>query len=89
LIIQSPKKPVKEISGVVIPAGKTASTGARGGRFAERTHAILRVYLGALKMDQLLATHPGPNRADILLEPGKDSFFVSSPGGVLEVRAER
>src|SRR5436190_1363972 len=58
VVIQSPKEPKKEISGVVIPPGKTAETGQRLGRFNKETHAILRIYDGQLGIDKILATHP-------------------------------
>jgi len=85
LIRLSPKSPPKEISGVVIPAGKTADTGERKGRFAENTHAILRVYVGNQSINDLLAMHPGARRQDLVLEPGKNAFTVSTPGGALNV----
>src|SRR5580765_3867829 len=48
LVLQSPRQPVKELSGVIIPPEKVASTGPRSGLFAPNTSAILRVYAGEL-----------------------------------------
>jgi hypothetical protein len=78
VVIESPKEPKKEISGVVIPPGKTAETGQRLGRFKKETHAILRIYDGQLGIDKILATHPGPSRVDLILQPGRSAFVVKS-----------
>jgi hypothetical protein len=86
LIIESPKSPKKEISGVVIPAGKVANTGPRVGQFREQTHAILRVYEGQMGMNELLATKPGAARVDLELSPGKSEFVVKTDDHIVTVQ---
>src|SRR5947209_589881 len=43
------------ISGVIVPPGKTAFTGPHRGKFAYNTSAYLRVYLGELSINEILA----------------------------------
>jgi hypothetical protein len=75
----------RAIAGVVVPPGKTAST-AQSGQFAPSTSAILRVYLGALSINEILAVGRGsPNRADVRLYPGKSDWTVFTQGGKLMV----
>jgi hypothetical protein len=89
LILHSPKEPPKEISGVIIPPDKVASTGPRTGRFDPHTHAILRIYAGQLGMNQMLATSAGPGREDLRLAPGQNVITVKSSAGSVTVLSDQ
>jgi hypothetical protein len=65
-----------------IPAGKTAQTGPVSGQFAPETHAILRIYVGQLTFDEILAIgRRSPNRIEIPLRPGKNHIVLSDDMG--------
>jgi hypothetical protein len=80
LAIEFPGKD-EPIAGVVVPAGKTASTGKVTGQFAPGVDAILRVYLGQKKFAELLAVNrDSPDRIDIALKPGINDVLVTDRG---------
>ena len=55
-------------------------TGAVKGQFLPSTAAQLRVYSGAEKFSDLLAISRGsPNRLDLDLKPGSNSFTMIAP----------
>lgn len=86
---ESPKV-VDRISGVIVPAGKTAYTGKVNGLFAPSTDAILRVYLGERKFLELLATSPGgPGRIDTVLHPDVNVLHVTDNGATVKVTKEQ
>ena len=66
---------------VVIPAGKTGSTGSMVAKF-KNTDAVLRVYIGERSFDELLAMSRGnPNRIDLRLAPGRNDLTIMDRGG--------
>ena len=70
------------LGGVIIPPGKTGETKKVRGSFPEGTDAILRVYLGQLAFDDLLAISKGsPNRIDVVLKPGTNELTVRDSRG--------
>jgi hypothetical protein len=89
LAIESPHRDEsREIGGAVVDAGKTATT-MRKGRFEPRTHAMLRVYDGARKFEELLATSSeSAGRKDVTLPPGKSEYIVEPGPGVITVRRQ-
>ena len=71
------------VAGVIIPPGKTGETGTVRGHFPEGVDAILRVYLGQLAFDDLLAiSRDSPNRIDVVLTPGTNDLTVRDRRGV-------
>lgn len=81
-----PTRATPEIGGVVVPAGKTASTGPTKGQFYSDVNAVLRVYEGQFTLAQLLAISRGsPNRIDTILPLG-DSKWVVSDDTKLEIK---
>jgi hypothetical protein len=69
----------ERIAGVVVPAGRTASTGQVVGHFAPGVQAILRVYLGQKGFDEILAISRGsPDRMEIVLKPGANDILLKS-----------
>jgi hypothetical protein len=88
LAVQSPKQDSK-LSGVRVPAGKTAGTDVVHGQFEPQTHAVLRVYAGQRNFDELLASSSGDKtRVDYPLHPGKSSLIVSGTHPVVSVKEE-
>lgn len=87
IAIESPKGRERIIGGVVLAAGKSASTGERKGKFRPETDAILRVYEGQLKFIDLLAVNrDSPLRQDIALPPGTSNVEITrNPGEVVKV----
>ena len=70
------------VAGVIIPPGKTGETGTVKGHFPEGVDAVLRVYLGQLAFDDLLAiSRDSPNRIDVVLTPGKNELVVRDQRG--------
>ena len=70
------------IAGVIIPPGKTGETPTVRGRFPAGVDAILRVYLGQLAFDDLLAiSRDSPNRIDVVLAPGTNELTVRDRRG--------
>jgi hypothetical protein len=89
IAIESPHQPAKMISGVVVPAGKTADTGPRVGQFDPSTAAVLRVYSGQLNFDQLLAAPADEkHRIDMRLHPGRSDLVVTGGPEVIEVKEQ-
>jgi hypothetical protein len=86
LAIESPHGPTHVISGLVVPQGKEGFTGPRVGRFEPQTGAILRVYAGQLKYEQILATEPdGKRRIDQELHPGMNHLVVTGDSTAIAV----
>jgi hypothetical protein len=72
-----PTEAAPKIGGVVVPAGKSAGTGAVKGQFYSDVHAVLRVYEGQLTLAQLLAVSRGsPNRIDQVVPKGSSRWVV-------------
>ena len=70
------------VAGVIIPPGKTGETKSVRGRFPAGVDAILRVYLGQLGFDDLLAiSRDSPNRIDVVLTPGTNELTVRDRRG--------
>jgi hypothetical protein len=77
----------EQISGVVIPSGKAASTPKISGRFHRGTDAVLRVYIGEQTISGMAAISRGsPNRIDYTLMPGPNELVITDRGG--ETRVE-
>ena len=86
IAIQSPNQPVHQISGLVVQAGKTAFTGPRPGQFEPLTSAVLRIYAGQLKFEQLLAaSEDDKRRIDLRLHPGMSNLVVTGTTEALKV----
>ncbi len=84
--IEKPGGEVPRTGGVYLNPGETATVGPVTGKFDSGVDAVLRVYLNARSMNDLLAIGPSsPNRADIVLHPGTNSFVVSDKIGKLTV----
>ena len=84
LAIESPKND-ERIAGVVVPPGKTASTGKIAGQFEPHVDAILRVYLGQKTFDDLLAvSHDSPDRIEVVLKPGVNQIVVRDDNGSIK-----
>jgi hypothetical protein len=74
------------LGGVIIPPGKTGETKPVRGTFPEGTDAVLRVYVGQLAFDDLLAVSKGsPNRIDVVLNPGTNELTVRDRRGAIVV----
>ncbi|MBV8781254.1 MAG: hypothetical protein JO353_07640 [Phycisphaerae bacterium] len=85
IAIESPKDN-EPIGGVLVLPGKTASTGPLKGHFNSDTHAILTVYLGEHRFNELLAIGPrSPERKDVALKPGSSNFIVSDRDAALKI----
>lgn len=64
-------------NGLTIPPGKTGYTGKVHGSFNAGSAAVLRVYIGVTNYNETLAMSKGdPNRVDLMLKPGKNSFIA-------------
>ena len=88
LAVISPKNKDFIVSGVVVQAGKTASTGERKGSFQKDSQAILRVYDGQLKFHEILAvSRDTPLRIDFPLPIGPSNWRVTRDAkGTMEIR---
>jgi len=76
-------------SDVVVPPGKTA-TAVRQGEFDPGTSAILRVYLGDLAINDILAISRGSDRrVDTRLYPGKSDWTAFMQAGRLMVEPRK
>lgn len=72
--------------GQVVPPGGTASVDNQRGRFAPGTSAFLRIYTGALSLNEILAIGPDSRlRTDIRLREGKTTLIVSDRGPFTDV----
>jgi len=73
----------EQIAGFVIRPGENAGIGPVEGQFTPHARAMLRVYLGAHGMSELLSMSRGaPDRRDYELSPGANSFRVVSRDGM-------
>jgi hypothetical protein len=80
------RKSGEMIAGVVVPPGKTANWGPMTGQFAPHSQAILRVYVGQHNFSSLLAmSKDAPDRRDLELHPGRNTFQVVDRGGMMLV----
>lgn len=87
LAIESPKGPTHVISGLVVASGKTAFTGPRKGQFEPQTRAVLRVYAGQLKFEEMLATsEDDKRRIDLRLHPGVSDLVVTGTTNAVQVK---
>jgi hypothetical protein len=76
----------ERVAGVIIPPGKAGETGTVKGHFPEGVDAVLRVYLGQLAFDDLLAINrDSPNRIDVVLTPGTNELTVRDKRGATVV----
>jgi hypothetical protein len=73
---------------VVLPAKTSIRRDPFKGTFDTDSRAILRVYAGANKFDELLAISSGPSRVDITLQPGANNILIK-PGSALDVERVR
>lgn len=85
--IESPRqREDREIGGVILEPGKTA-TAQRAGRFEPATRAVLRVYAGATKFNELLSiSRDNPARVDMPLRAGKSEYSVEPGPAVINIR---
>lgn len=78
IVLESPKNKGIVMSGVVVPPGKTAFTGPKQGKFDPDTSAVLRIYDGQLKLNDILAVgRDSPLRLDLPLPVGTSSWTVT------------
>lgn len=77
----------ERLAGVLLPPGKTATVGPVKGTFQKGTHAVLRVYEGSPKFNEILAISPGnPRRVNRRLDPGApNDLRVIDDGGQIDV----
>jgi hypothetical protein len=69
-----------------LQAGATQTANDIPGKFDSGIHALLRVYRGGnLQVNEMLAIKPGPNRQDMVLAPGGNSFVVHDKAGQLSL----
>ncbi|HWE03640.1 MAG TPA: hypothetical protein VG326_14640 [Tepidisphaeraceae bacterium] len=69
-----------------LQAGATQAANGVSGQFNPGVHALLRVYRGGnLQVRDMLAIKPGPNRQDLVLAPGGNSFVVRDKAGQLSI----
>lgn len=74
------------VGGVIIDPGEIGSTPKLSGRFPGGTDAVLRVYLGARTLSELLSISRGsPNRIDVVLTPGDNDLVVRDRDGRIVV----
>jgi hypothetical protein len=75
----------ERISGVLVPPGKTASTGPIKGKFEEGSSAWLRIYDGKYPhFSDLLAVSPkSSKRVDQPLDPGVNRLVVKTRNGTI------
>jgi hypothetical protein len=88
LAVSSPKNKDYIVSGVIVPAGKTASTGPRQGHFDPEGSAVLRIYDGQLMFNEILAIgRDSPLRIDLPLPDGASEWRVTRDAkGLIHVR---
>ena len=69
------------VPGTVLPSGERRGIGPVEGKFGGNASAVLRVYRGQQKFDQLLSTNKGsPNRQDVTLTPGDNTIIIGADG---------
>ncbi len=70
-----------QITGVVIPSGRTATMTEQTGHFDSGVNAVLRVYRGKQLFNNLLAnSSDSPNRTDVILKPGPNQVMIDPEG---------
>jgi hypothetical protein len=68
---------------VVLPSGRQADVDIKG-KFDSKTRGYLRVYRGDLQISEMNAIgRRSPNRLDLLLHPGPNSFVIGDADGRL------
>ena len=73
--------------GQGLPAGKTAESEPKRGRFDRGTNAVLRIYAGLPTMTEMLAISRGSmDRVDLVLPPGTSTIVVEDQSGRLTAR---
>lgn len=78
LAMETPKNRDFVVSGVMVPPGKTADTGPRTGKFEKFGSAVLRIYDGKLKFNEILAVgRDSPLRIDLALPEGASEWTVT------------
>ena len=78
-----PKLMEKHWSQAVAPQS-TATLGPQTGTIDSHTTALLRVYVGDLPIEELLAiSRTGGRRMDIPIQPGKSAFIIDMKDGSL------
>ena len=83
LAIESPRAD-EQHGFVVLPPGKEAAVAIEG-KFDPGTRGVLRVYRGDLQISDMTAIGPAsPNRIDLPLQPGPNSFVIDDATGRLE-----
>jgi hypothetical protein len=76
----------EKLGGVIVPPRNTARTGKTKGKFDPDSYAVLRVYRGEMKMSEMLANgKDSPNRADLILRPGRTRVGVSDTAGKITI----
>ena len=71
----------QKISGVVIPPHRVADVGPINGKFAGQSDAVLRVYKGQQKYQDMLAiSADGVRRDDVALPPGRSRIIIQPDG---------
>jgi hypothetical protein len=72
--------PEAHVNGVVIPPGKSAEQ-TRSTQFDSGVSAMLRIYYGEQTPMTMVGVSPGsPNRQDIRLSPGLNTFVIDKSG---------
>lgn len=72
------------VPGAWLEPGKTAGIGPIEGKFSGQTKAILRVYRGRLKFNELIAvSDDSPLREDLILRPGKNVIAIDRTGAIV------
>src|SRR5438105_8000436 len=80
----------EQIAGFVVRPGENAGIGPVTGQFTPHARAVLRVYLGAHGVSELLAISRGsPDRRDYELSPGFNGFQVVNRDGMTLVERSR
>jgi hypothetical protein len=70
-----------------VPPGKTAEIPKITGKFAPGVVAVLRIYVGQMTLDQVLATPRGSmSRIEIVLHKGSNEVLVTDDGPTVKVR---
>ncbi len=63
--------------GTLVPPGEAVVIGPQSGKFAPNVVAVLRVYVGDLPVEDLLAISPGSrDRLDIPIDNGASGFVI-------------
>ena len=84
LAIESPKAD-EPIGGVVVPPGESRVTRDVKGKILPDVDAVLRVYLGQLTFNELLAVSRGSiDRKEVKLQPGPNIVVVTDFGSSVQ-----